>query len=135
MLLTTVINLCILFTFSVLLFLYARYRKVSASKSVFYKVTVGIFSAVIGLVLIETSIKVTTEILIDTRTVPIILSGILGGPIALFTSGFLLGFIRMVMGGFTTISVITGMNTIICTTILIVLSRKLPLNLSNAKYF
>src|SRR5699024_6578439 len=135
MVLTTIINLCVLFTFSVLLFTYSRRINKFACHTIIHKISIGIFSGGIGLILIETSIRVTPEVLIDTRTVPIILSGILGGPIASFTSGLLLGIIRVIIGGFSSVAIIGGFNTIVSTIFLIVLSKKLPLNYKNAKYF
>jgi len=135
MVLTTIINLCVLFTFSVLLFTYSRRINKFASHTIIHKISIGIFSGGIGFILIETSIRVTPEVLIDTRTVPIILSGILGGPIALFTSGLLLGIIRVIIGEFSSVAILGGFNTIVSTIFLIVLSKKLPLNYKNAKYF
>ncbi|MEJ8778529.1 diguanylate cyclase [Pseudogracilibacillus sp. ICA-222130] len=133
--LTTIINLCVLFTFSVLLYIYSRKINKFASHMIIHNISIGVFSAAIGLILIQTSIQVTPEVWIDTRTVPIILSGIFGGPIALFTSGFLLGFVRIMIGGFSSVAILAGCNTIISTILLILLSKKLPLNYKNAKYF
>lgn len=136
MLLETVINFCVLFTFCVLLYSFSYKNSIfHTATPVLHGIAVGIFSGLIGLVLIQTSISVSEEIILDTRFVVIVLSSVLGGPIAPLISGSIISFSRMGFGDFTQTAVMAGLNTFICSIFLSLLALKKQVTLKNATYY
>ncbi|MBP3950500.1 GGDEF domain-containing protein [Bacillus suaedae] len=92
------INVMILTAF---LFLYYQFKQDSLftrNSSVRRKIFVGLLSGALGILLMQFSIKVDTETLVDLRQIPVMLVAIYGGWLPTIIAGTLILLARFIMG-------------------------------------
>lgn len=136
MLFDLIVNFCILFTFAVLSYWpfqdQVRFRIPFQKTHPYF---IGVMAGLTGLILMETSVHITDTVILDSRHVLIVVSGLIGGPIAPIISGIIIGLTRMVMDGTSPIALIAGFNSIIIGLAIGGFSYKFQMNFRNAQYF
>lgn len=138
MILELFVNFCILFTFAMLMYWFARQRRLPLFPylSKYRGVSIGLLASLFGIVLMLKSIHIGSSIIIDGRMAVVALSGLFGGPVAPIISGTLIGATRILMNDITTSSVIAGVNTIVIGMVIGFFAFKYPITFKNAwKYF
>lgn len=138
MLLELFVNFCILFTFAMLMYWFARQERLPlfAFLRKYKGLSIGLLASLFGVVLMFKSIHVGSSIIIDGRMAVVALSGLFGGPVAPVISGFIIGSTRILMNDITTSSIIAGVNTIVIGLVIGVVAFKYPITFKNAwKYF
>lgn len=136
MLFDLIINFCILFTFAVLSYWpFQDQANFQLPFQKFHPYFIGIMAGFTGFILMETSVSISDTIMVDSRHVLIVMSGLLGGPIAPIISGIIIGFFRMVMDGISFVSIIAGLNSILVGLVVGGFSYKYKMNFKNVQYF
>lgn len=138
MLFDLLLNFCILFTFAVLS--YWPFQDTVRADFPFLKAhpyIIGVMSGLAGFILMETSVNLSDTMIVDSRHVVIVISGIFGGPIAPIISGVIIGLARIFMTDTVTgTGLLGGLNVIIMGIVIGVLSFKYPMTFKNApRYF
>ncbi len=136
MLFGLIVNFCILFTFAVLS--YWPFQDQTRFQIPFQKVYpyfIGVMAGLTGFILMETSVSITDTIILDARHVLIVISGLLGGPIAPIISGVIIGLSRVVLDDISSVSLIGGLNTLIVGLVIGGISYKFKMTFKNVQYF
>jgi len=136
MLFDLIINFCILFTFAVLSYWpFQDQARFQLPFPKFHPYFIGIMAGFTGFILMETSVSISDTIMVDSRHVLIVMSGLLGGPVAPIISGIIIGFSRMVMDGVSFVSFIAGLNSLLVGVVVGGLSYKYKMNFKNVPYY
>lgn len=138
MVLDLFVNFCILFTFAMLLFWFARQQKQAKFPLLrkFPGYTIGLLSGVFGVVLMLTSIHIGQSIIIDGRMAVLALSGLFGGPVAPVIAGIAMGTTRVLVNDVSVNAIVAGVNTVIIGIVIGLIARRIPITFQNAwKYF
>ncbi|HWI46675.1 MAG TPA: diguanylate cyclase [Rummeliibacillus sp.] len=131
-----IINFSLLFTFVIFFyFVYEYLEQYRDEYTHLHPWVVGVASAITGLLLMETSIHFSNGVIGDLRNVVILISGLVGGPISMIVSSFLIGLFRIYLLGITTTSIFAGLNTMIMGLILSLLTRWKPISYRNMHYY
>lgn len=128
MLLSYFTNFCI--TFTLIVFTFWPFTKLMQKESVFNKfkpMFVGIIYGFTGLILGAVSLKFTDVIMINSRILPLLLSGLIGGPWAVIVSGFCMGLGRFLFPPIIPIAIASSINLILVSIIIAFISRKKPM--------
>lgn len=138
MLFDLLINFCILFTFAVL----SYWPFQDSVRAIFpfpktHPYIIGFMAGLAGFILMQSSVRFSDSIMVDSRHVVIVISGIFGGPIAPIISGLIIGLSRMFIDeAFTTTGLLAGLNIIVMGTVIGAFSFKFPMTFKNAhRYF
>lgn len=136
MFLEMVFNFCILFTFSVLSYWPFQNRvRFHFPFPALHPILIGLISAITGLVLMHTAVKITDSIIVDARIVVIVLSGIFGGPIAPLISGLIIGAVRIFIAGVTMDSIIAGTGTIVGSLVISYFTKRKGMTFRNSRFY
>ncbi len=92
------INACILITMISITKFYFIQKDLSSKKS-FHKITLGIATGLLGIILIGFGIRLPDSTLIDFRNVPLALAAIFGGPVSVLISGTVMSVLILVSFG------------------------------------
>ena len=96
----------------------------------------GIKFGVAGLILTIAAVQLVHGLMINSRIILLLFSGLLGGPISLLISGIIMGVGRLFFSDLTTVIFYINLNFIVLTIILFFVTRKIELNQQNIyKYF
>ncbi|MDU5110530.1 MAG: diguanylate cyclase, partial [Clostridium sp.] len=101
-------NACILITFLSLIQHFARDKNIFEDLSINKRIIIGIYSAILGVILMVNSVPLTDEVIIDFRYVPIFLSAIYCGYLPSVISSLVIGIFRFLFFG-VSISSIVGL--------------------------
>lgn len=99
-------NACILITFLTIIQHFARNKNIFENMSINKRIIVGIYSAILGVILMINTVPVTDEVIIDFRYVPILLSGLYCGYLPSIISSIIIGIFRFLFFGVSTSSII-----------------------------
>lgn len=136
MLFELIINFCILFTFAVLAYWpFQDQARFQLPFPKFHPSFIGIMAGFTGFILMETSVSITDTIILDARHVLIVMSGIIGGPVAPIISGIIIGFSRVVVADISSVSLIAGLNSLIVGLVVGGFSYKFKMTFKNVQYF
>lgn len=136
MILGIIINFSIMFTFIVFsYFLLEFLREKNDFLGDLKPFIIGMIATVISLLLIKTSYPLPTGLLADSRSIPILIAGLLGGPYALLLASTLIGLCRIFFFDFSAISLISGLNIILLGVILFFIAKKKKISFKNIHYF
>lgn len=136
MIIGTIINFSIMFTF--IIFSYFIFEYFQGKRTTYLELQpfiIAIVATAISLFLMKTAIPFHNGIIGDNRNISILLAGLLGGPYAILISSILIAVFRVVLFELTVISVISGLNLIFIGLILFFISRKIPITIKNIHYF
>ncbi|MGE7020781.1 diguanylate cyclase domain-containing protein [Solibacillus cecembensis] len=131
MLLNILYIFCILTTFSILIYWPLLYYKENPIIYRFYPYMIGLNFGIAGIFLTAFSAEFAFGIMVNSRIIPLLFSGLLGGPIALLISGFIMGISRFIQSGFTTDTLIINFNFIVLVIVLFFAGRKYHYNYQN----
>jgi len=136
MLFDLIINFCILFTFAVLSYWpFQDQARFQLPLQKFHPYFIGVMAGFTGFILMETSVHLTDTIIVDSRHVLIVMSGLIGGPIAPIISGVIIGLSRMTVDGSSSVALIAGINSLIIGLAVGGFSYKFKMNFKNVQYF
>ncbi|MEO4054025.1 diguanylate cyclase [Solibacillus sp. CAU 1738] len=91
MIIDLLVDFCILFTFTVLIYwLYLYYFNKNDRFPILKPILIGIAFGVNGIILMTISFPIAYGIIINARIIPLLFSGLLGGPIAVLVSGLIM---------------------------------------------
>lgn len=94
------VNFCILFTFSVLSYWPFQDRsRFSIPFPRLHPLMIGGLAGAAGIFLVEMSISVTPDLVLDARLAVVVISGVFGGPAAPLISGLMTGLYRLASTG------------------------------------
>lgn len=97
---------------------------------------IGIKFGIAGLILTIAAIQLVHGLMINSRIILLLFSGLLGGPISLLISGIIMGVGRLFFSGLTNVIFYINLNFIVLTIILFFVTYKIELNQQNIyKYF
>lgn len=99
-------NACILITFLSLIQHFARDKNIFQNFSIKKKIILGIYSAILGVILMINAVPLTDEVIIDFRYIPILLSAIYCGNLSSIISSLVIGIFRFLFLGVSTSSII-----------------------------
>lgn len=128
---------CILFTFSVLIYWpfinhYKQGPFIQRTKPYITGLKFGLSGALFTI----SAIHLATGLMVNTRIITVLFSGLLAGPIALLLSGLIMGISRLFMPDLTTVTFLINLNFIVLVIILFFVTRKHELNAQTVfKYF
>jgi diguanylate cyclase len=100
------INACILITFISISHLFFKDKKVTNNVSLTLKSIIGLCSGLLGIILMLNSVHIDTNIIIDFRYLPILLSAIYGGFLPTIISSIAIGAFRVIYFGVSEPSII-----------------------------
>ncbi|MCR2821334.1 GGDEF domain-containing protein [Lederbergia panacisoli] len=136
MFLEMAINFCVLFTFSVLSYWPFQNRvRFHIPFPTLHPLLIGLISAITGLVLMHTAVRITDSIIVDARMVVIVLSGIFGGPIAPLVSGLIIGGARIFITEVTFDSIIAGTGTIVGGLVISYFTKRKGMSFRNSRFY
>lgn len=136
MLLKFIVNFCILFTFAILMYMpFQNKLTIFSSNPRFSPLIIGCLSGLTGCILIFQTIVISDYVIVDGRLAVIILSGILGGPLAPIVSGIIIGTFRIFVFGYSPFAFIAGINTIIIAIVVGLWTVKKPMTFQNSIYY
>ncbi|AYC28793.1 diguanylate cyclase [Paenisporosarcina cavernae] len=136
MLLDLLINFSILFTFAVLSYWpFQATSRVHIPYPKLHPVLIGILAGITGLILMQTGVRISDSMFVDSRHVMIVISGILGGPIAPIVSGIIIGISRMGMQDMSHVSMLAGYNAMTMGLVIGFVSMKYRMTFRNAPYY
>lgn len=136
MLFDLIINFCILFTFAVLSYWpFQDQARFQLPLQKFHPYFIGVMAGFTGFILMETSVHLTDTIIVDSRHVLIVMSGLIGGPIAPIISGVIIGLSRITVDGSSSVALIAGINSLIIGLAVGGFSYKFKMNFKNVQYF
>ena len=99
-------NACILITFLTIIQHLARDKNIFENMSINKKIIVGIYSAILGVILMINSVPIVDGVIIDFRYVPILLSALYCGYLPSIISSIVIGIFRLLLFGVSTSSII-----------------------------
>ncbi|HEY4552263.1 MAG TPA: diguanylate cyclase [Bacillaceae bacterium] len=130
------INFCVLFTFTVLSFWpFQKKVRLHVPFPALHPYAIGMMSGIAGVVLMQTSVGITDDIIVDARSVAIVVSGIFGGPVASFMSAALIGSARVFFYGVTPTSWIAGLHVVFEGAVIALVMLKKPMTFRNAPLY
>lgn len=135
MLLTILYNFCILSTISILIYWPFLNQQEKPTINRYQPYIIGFNFGVAGLLLTILSSQVAFGIMINSRIIPLLLSGLLGGPIALAISGLIMGIARFFLVEFTPLMLFINGNFILVVLLLFFFGRKYRFNDKNIFYY
>ncbi|MGE7622132.1 diguanylate cyclase [Viridibacillus sp. NPDC096237] len=136
MLLELVINFSILFTFVIFSYwLYESLQPYQASFSELQPWIVGLVAGLTGLLLMGTAVHYQNNIISDGRFVSILLSGLIGGPIAIAISSLIIGIFRIYVFGLSETSILSGLNILTIGCVITLISIKKPITFRNVNFY
>ncbi len=100
------INSCILITFISISHNFARNRDSKYYASIPLKIIIGLWSGLLGILLMLFSIQVTDKIITDFRSLPILLAAFYGGGLPAILASLIIGAFRILFFGVSKASVI-----------------------------
>ncbi|MEK4762039.1 diguanylate cyclase [Viridibacillus sp. FSL E2-0187] len=136
MLLELVINFSILFTF--VIFSYWLYESLEPYQDSFIELQpwiVGLVAGLTGLLLMGTAVHYQNDIISDSRFISILLSGLLGGPIAIALSSLIIGVFRIYVFGLSETSIFAGLNILVIGGVIAFISIKKPITFGNIYFY
>ena len=129
-------HFCIILTFTLLIYWpFINYFRQNDFVQRTKSYVVGIKFGLAGLILTIPMIDLVHGFMINSRIILLIFSGLLGGPVALLTSGIIMGVSRLFFSGITHITFLININFIVVTIILFFVMRKFKLRQNIHKYF
>ncbi|VEI05149.1 Stalked cell differentiation-controlling protein [Kurthia zopfii] len=136
MLLGVIINFSLMFTFIVFSYFVLEYFR---EKQPFFidlqPFIVSIISTIISLLLMKTAYPFDHGFIGDLRNVSILISGLIGGPIALLLTSILVGFFRMFFFEIGPTSFVSGATIIILGFIIFFVALKKQITYKNVHYY
>ena len=140
MLIAIITNFAIIFSSTILFYWILtklkQARKLSVWENRLLSILVGISFGIISLVITILFLDLAHNLLVNTRFIPYLLSGLIGGPIAMFANAVFIFFIRMMLGFETMSSLIFSVNALTIGTALGILALYKPVSLKNIdRYF
>lgn len=98
-------NACILITFMSLSQHFLKDRNISKNLSLRGKIFFGLYSGLIGIILLINSVHITANIIIDFRYIPILISALYGGFLPSIITSFIIGIFRLLFLGISNASI------------------------------
>lgn len=98
-------NACILIAFLSVVHHLSRDKERFQSTSMVGKVILGTYYGVLGIILILNSVKITPEIILDFRYIPILIAAIYGGLFPSVLASFIIGVFRLLFFGISSSSI------------------------------
>lgn len=136
MLLNILYNFCILATFSILIYWPFLNHKENPIIYRFHSYIIGLNFGVAGLIVTILSSQVAFGIMINSRIIPLLFSGLLGGPIALLISGLIMGIGRLFLSDITSYTlVLINTNFILLVFVLFFFGKKYPYTEQNIFHY
>jgi diguanylate cyclase len=105
------INACILITFTSVSHNFIRDKKIFKNSSISLKVLIGVCCGLLGIILMSFGVHITTTIVTDFRTIPIILSAIFGGIIPSIITAIIMCFFRVLYFGISKAAIVSVIAT------------------------
>ena len=137
MFINLLVDFCLLFTFTVLIY-WPFIHHVTPTMPVFkYKpYIVGVCFGVVGILFIISSLYFSENIMTNARIIPLLFSGLLGGPVALLLSGAIMGIGRFFLPALTDFAFIVNINFIVLVVVASYISQVFPFSKKNIiRYF
>lgn len=106
MLLSFFQNACILITFLTIIQHFARDKNIFENMSINKRIVVGIYSGILGVILMINTVPIVDGVIIDFRYVPILLSAIYCGYLPSIISSIIIGVFRFLFFGVSISSII-----------------------------
>lgn len=135
MLIAIITNFAIIFSSTILFYWILsklkQTRKLSVWENRLLSIIVGLSFGIISLVITILFLDIAHNLLVNTRFIPYILSGLIGGPIAMFANAVFIFFIRMMLGFETMSSLIFSLNALTVGTLLGIFALYKPVTLKN----
>ncbi|MEG0472050.1 MAG: diguanylate cyclase [Solibacillus sp.] len=131
MLLNILYNFCILTTFSILIYWPFLNYKENPIIYRFHPYIMGFNFGIAGLFITVLSVEFAFGIMVNSRIIPLLFSGLLGGPIALLISGLIMEISRFFLPGLTPDTLLINLNFIVLLFVLFFIGRKYGYNNQN----
>ena len=100
------VNTCILITFISVIHIFAKDKDMNNNIPLILKIIFGVSSGVLGIILMLYSVNITSDIIIDFRNIPILLSAIYGGFLPTIIASMGIGIFRLLYFGVSQSSII-----------------------------
>lgn len=100
------INSCILITFISVFYTFILNKNTYLSTSRFFKVLVGFWSGLLGILLMLFSVPINQNVIVDFRYVPIIIAAIFGGILSPIMASIIIGVFSILYLGITKASIV-----------------------------
>ncbi|MBK3495682.1 diguanylate cyclase [Viridibacillus sp. YIM B01967] len=136
MLLDLIINFSILFTFVVLSYwIYESLEPYQFKDMELHPWIVGLVAGITSLLLMGTAVHFQNGIIGDARFVSILISGLVGGPIAIAVSSVIVGIFRFYVYGLSETSISAGVDILVIGCVLAFVSWKRPITFRNIYFY
>ncbi len=136
MLISLIINFCILFTFIILAYFLCEFFDISTRFShTYYASFVGFVGGIIAILLISTSVSIVDGVFGDARPALILLSTIIGGPISGIITTIISAFFRMFCVDLGMSHFMIGSNTLIIGLLISFFAWRFPITPKNVHSF
>jgi len=100
------INSCILTTFISITYIFILNKDISLNTSFLSKILVGAWSGLLGILLMLFSVPIISNVIIDFRYLPILLSALFGGILSPIIASIIIGLFRILYFGVTKSSIV-----------------------------
>jgi diguanylate cyclase (GGDEF) domain len=100
------LNACILITFISVIYIFFKDKDITNNFSISLKIISGLSSGLLGIILLLYSVHVTSNIIIDFRYIPILLTAIYGGFLPTIIASIAIGVFRVVYFGISEPSIL-----------------------------
>jgi len=100
------LNACILITFISIIHIFFKDKKINSNLSLTLKIIAGVSSGLLSIILMLYSVNVTSNIIIDFRYIPILLTAIYGGFLPTIIAAIATGVFRVAYFGVSETSII-----------------------------
>lgn len=135
MFLKFIINFSILFCFTTIIhWFFIRYEDVPFIKK-YKSVLVGLLFGVAALILTIITVAFADDLLIHNRTIFVLFSGLIGGPVSILISGMMIVISRYALLFTSKISFILMLNLFFMTIALFYVARRYPITYRNITYY
>lgn len=118
----------ILFTFTLLIYWpFLNHFKQSAFIERTKPYVIGLKFGFFGLIFTIVGLELMSGFMVNSRIILVLFSGLLGGPISLLISGFVMGIGRLFLDNLTTVTFFLNLNFTVLTVVLFLFARKFKL--------
>lgn len=100
------INACILTTFISITYIFILNKNISLNTSFLSRILIGAWSGLLGILLMLFSVPIISNVIIDFRYLPVLLSAIPGGILSPIIASIIIGIFRILYFGVTKASVV-----------------------------
>ena len=139
MIIAIITNFVIIFSATFLFYWFfsniKKTRKLTVIEDRLLSVMIGISFGLLSLVITILFLDTANNVLVNTRFISFLISGILGGPIAMIVNGIFIFFIRFILGTDTILSLIVSMNALVFAFILSAIAIYKPLTFKTIHYY